>query len=267
MKHFKLKFLLLFFALAMAIPPAWAGTVTDVITAADLPAPEVNTTNFTYTAFTDKHFTSDALYSGNTANYKGAIVFNNNNSNKGIFTTVSGGKVKSVTIEWYSGTANDRKMQFFGKNEAYTSIGDLYSTSSSVQGTKIAEIQMSDNNLTQTVNIEGDYQYIGIRCSKSATNVNKITIVWETEGGDEPPTTDPTLKIGTESLTINDSGTNNSFTVKGENLVDNIGVTPIGFEPTLSATVGQPRDNWDNGTHYFWFERDGENVDGTVAVN
>jgi hypothetical protein len=78
----------------------------------------------------------------------------------------------------------------------------------------------------------------------------------------------PTLTVNPTSLTINDSGTNNSFTVEGENLIDNIGVTPVGFEPTLSATVGQPRDSWDNGTHYFWFERDGENiVNGTVAVN
>ena len=76
----------------------------------------------------------------------------------------------------------------------------------------------------------------------------------------------PTLTANPTSLTINENG--GSFTVEGENLIDNIGVTPVGFEPTLSATVGQPRDSWDNGTHYFWFERDGENiVNGTVAVN
>ena len=82
-------------------------------------------------------------------------------------------------------------------------------------------------------------------------------------------TYNPVLTVGTAELTINDNGTNNSFTVKGEYLKDNIGVkrSSTSFEPTLTATVGQPRDNWDNGTHYFWFERNGANVDGSVAVN
>ena len=35
MKYLKLKFLLMFFALAMAIPPAWAETVTDELTISD----------------------------------------------------------------------------------------------------------------------------------------------------------------------------------------------------------------------------------------
>ena len=61
MNYFKLKFLLLFFALAVAIPPAWAETVTDVITADDLPA-----TGTTYTYF-EESFNSDAVYSGATA--------------------------------------------------------------------------------------------------------------------------------------------------------------------------------------------------------
>ena len=80
-------------------------------------------TNTTYTSFSNKTFTSDAVYAGSTANgnnneAKGVIQIRSSSSNTGIITTTSGGLAKKVVVEWHSYTPSGRTLDIYGKNSA-----------------------------------------------------------------------------------------------------------------------------------------------------
>ena len=149
------------------------GTVTDVLTK-DL---FVATSN-SYKAFSDVTASSEAVYAGNTATSYGAIQMRSNNSNSGIVTTGSGGKIVSITVTWDSGTDATRQLDFYGKNSAYSSASDLYKAAT--QGTSIGSLKYSAT--PNTVTISGDYEYIGIRSKSGALYADKIEIVWSVAG-------------------------------------------------------------------------------------
>ena len=74
------------------------------------------------------------------------------------------------------------------------------------------------------------------------------------------------ITVNPSTLTINDSGTGNTFTVEGSNLgSDNVGVTQTNnnFTPTLKATTGTTYD----GGSYRGFTPAGGEVNGTVAMS
>ena len=211
MKYLKLKFLLMFFALAMAIPPAWAETKTDVITHSDLTA-----TSTTYTAFSNLEFNSDARYSGVTARYQNktnyAIQLNNGknaNGYYGIVSTTSGGVLKKVTIAFRSNTTVNRVVNIYGKNSAYTSSSELYNddTTTPSQDDIIGTAKYTDSNPTVTIdNIDGDYQYVGICANSGAVYILSITIEWETGGSSSlTPVTTFSFPQQSYSVTLGDS--------------------------------------------------------------
>ena len=79
-----------------------------------------------------------------------------------------------------------------------------------------------------------------------------------------------TLTVNPSILTIDDSGTNNTFTVEGSYLgSDNVGLTQTNnnFTPTLTATTGNPYDGVYNGTPYWGFTPAGGSLNGTVAMS
>lgn len=136
--------------------------VTDVLTA-DL----FTATNTSYTNFSEVQGQSGVLYSGNTAK-------NNNNirirseKDSGIITTKSTGIVRSVSVEWVSTT--DRTLNIYGSNTPYNSTSELYDNAE-----PIATISYGESS----VNIDGEYAYIGMRSSKNMLEVSNIKIVWE----------------------------------------------------------------------------------------
>ena len=136
--------------------------VTDVLTA-DL----FTATNTSYTNFSEVQGQSGVLYSGNTAK-------NNNNirirseKDSGIITTKSTGIVRSVSVEWISTT--DRTLNIYGSNTPYNSTSELYDNAE-----PIATISYGESS----VNIDGEYAYIGMRSSKNMLEVSNIKIVWE----------------------------------------------------------------------------------------
>lgn len=148
-------------------------TVTDVLTNKTFTA-----TSSTYTDFSGKTASSTAVYAGNSATSYGAIQLRSKNSNSGIVTTASGGKAVSVTVTWDSKTNAARKLDIYGKNSAYASAKNLYS--SSTQGTKLGSLQYSDT--PNTLIIDGDYEYIGIRSNSDALYADEIKIVWAVAG-------------------------------------------------------------------------------------
>ena len=148
-------------------------TVTDVLTNKTFAA-----TTSKYTDFSGKTASSTAVYAGNSATSYGAIQLRSSNSNSGIVTTASGGKAVSITVTWDSSTNASRKLDIYGKNSAYDSATNLYS--SSTRGTNLGSLQYSDT--PNTLTIEGDYEYIGIRSNSGALYADEIKIVWAVAG-------------------------------------------------------------------------------------
>ena len=117
--------------------------------------------------------TSQAVYKGNSAGGNESIQLRSNNSNSGIVTTTSAGKIRKVSVSWNQSTTDGRTLDVYGKNSAYSSAEDLYN--SSKQGTKLGSIVYGTS--TELI-ISGDYTYVGVRSKQSALYLSSITFSW-----------------------------------------------------------------------------------------
>ena len=150
----------------------------------------------TYQEFSEKNITSNAVYAGNASSGADSYIqLRTKNSNAGIVTTTSGGKLKSVTITFNEKTT-DRSIEIYGSNTAYTAATDLYGDNA---GTKLGTIAANDENKTLT--IEGDYTFVGLRSSDGAIYVNQITIVWDGEGATPDTKTATTIEFADGYMT------------------------------------------------------------------
>lgn len=136
-----------------------------------------------YSGWSGKTVTSSAVYAGNSAGGNDAIQLRSANSNSGIVTTTSGGKVAKVSVSWNKNTASDRTLDIYGKNTAYSAASELYDNSS--KGTKLGSIIYGTST---ELDITGDYTYIGVRSNDGALYLDELNITW----GD-PSVTAPTL--------------------------------------------------------------------------
>ena len=175
----------LFSFVAAVLCAVSASAVVDTLTVDKFTA----TSATTYTDFSGVTATSNAVYAGNTAKSdKGAIQLRSKNSNSGIVSTTSGGKVLTVSVVWNAETDAKRVLDIYGSNTPYKSAADLYTNA---QGTKIGSIAKSGE--TTTVTIEGDYYYVGLRSNDGAMYLDSITIEWDGSEAPEPtPDPDPT---------------------------------------------------------------------------
>lgn len=183
----KLRFSLLTL-LVMLCGTVFAGKVTDVLN---------NTwtgiTGTSYTVFADKTANSNAVYAGQCAGGNSSIQLRSTNSNSGIVTTTSGGKLKKVTVTWNSNTSDGRTLNIYGSNTAYTAAANLYSNSD--QGTLLGTIVKGTST---ELEISDDYTYVGMRSYSGAMYLDKISIDWETSDPD-PYTVDFNTAISTSS--------------------------------------------------------------------
>lgn len=149
-------------------------------------------TGTNYTSWSNKQCSNEnhsgAKYAGTTAGGNNSVQFRTS-STSGLISTTSGGTAKSVTIDWNSSTAKEREVEVYGKSEAYSSVADLFD--SNKQGTLLGTFIYKSNAAT-SIEINGDYKYIGIRSKKDALYLNKISIAWH-EGGDASAPVDPQL--------------------------------------------------------------------------
>lgn len=129
-----------------------------------------------YASWSGVTATSDAVYAGQSAGGNDAIQLRSKNSNSGIVTTASGGKLTKVQVVWNSNTS-DRSLDIYGKNSAYTDPSDLYDTSG--KGTKLGSIA---SGMATELAITGDYTFVGVRSNNGALYMDKITFVWEGSG-------------------------------------------------------------------------------------
>lgn len=127
-----------------------------------------------YTSWADVSATSTAVYAGQSAGGNEAIQLRSNNSNSGVISTTSGGKLAKITVTWNSNTASDRTLNVYGSNTAYTSPTELYGDAS---GEKLGTIV---NGTSTELVIDGDYAYVGLRSNSGAMYLDEIQITWTT---------------------------------------------------------------------------------------
>lgn len=218
-----MKKLLTFFLTALlAFSVGWAAEVTDVLNRAFT---GVDNGTSTYSSWSGKTSYSPAVYAGNSAGSNNSIQLRSNNSNSGIVTTTSGGKVKSITVSWSSSTVNGRTLNVYGKNSAYSAATDLYGNNS---GTLLGTIVKGTST---SLTITGDYEYIGFRSASGAMYLLEVSIVWETSGGGT------TVTAPTISPNGGNFATSQKVTLSHDDADAAIYYTTNGAEPTTSSTL------------------------------
>ena len=150
-------------------------TVTDVLT-----REVIGSTGSSYTDWSGKTSNSDAVYAGNSAGGSGSIQLRTTQSNSGIVSITSGGKLAKITVEWNNDNTNGRSIYIYGSNTAYSSASNLYD--SAKKGTYLGKLTYNINTPTSTTTeliVDGEYTYVGIRASSGTIYLNSISLYWE----------------------------------------------------------------------------------------
>lgn len=149
----------------------WGQGVTDVLTSDSLAA-----TGTSYTKFEGVTLSSGAVYAGQTARSKSDAIQMRATSPSGIVTTSSGGTLTSIRVSWNSNSTKDRSLEVYGKNTAYDSSADLFSTKTKM-GTLLGSIKY-DGTTEDYLVINGEYTYVGLRSKEGAIYLDKIEITY-----------------------------------------------------------------------------------------
>lgn len=165
-----------------------ANEIADVLTKESM---GLSGSSNSYNEYSNIAISSNARYYAYTAfNSSGNIQLNNNNKGYGIVSTVSGGKVKSITIKWdTANTSAERTIDIYGKNTAYSTAQDLYGATT--KGVQLGSLVYKTDAEEETLIVDGDYEYVGLLSNKNALYIKEITIVWALEKdviNDDPKT-------------------------------------------------------------------------------
>lgn len=148
--------------------------------------------NSGYSSVSNKKLVSNAIYNGwlakFTTNSDYGIQFASGKkgtpgTNCALYTSETGGTIKSVVVEFCSKTTDKRDLNVYAKNVAYNSVDDLYSTDESKLGVLIGTATKTATKTSYTFDGKG-YKYIGF-VSNAFVGVKKITIVWEKDNRKE----------------------------------------------------------------------------------
>ena len=145
--------------------------VTDTLTRTTT---GVANTSTTYTDWTHNSATSGISYKGQSAGSNDSIQIRSDKNSSGIVvkTNTNGVKASSVTVAWNSNTSNNRTLNVYGKDTAYSSPSDLYGNNA---GTLLGTIVKGTST---SLNITGDYEYIGLRSNSGAMYLDEVNIQW-----------------------------------------------------------------------------------------
>lgn len=137
-------------------------------------------TSTVYSSWDGVDGATGAVYAGHTAGGYESIQLRSTRTddtyNSGIVTTTSGGNIRSISVTWYGGTGNGRKINIYGKNTGYSSPNDLFDTDKDVQGTFLGSIV---KGVSTTLEIEGNYAYVGVRSYSGALYMLDITFTYD----------------------------------------------------------------------------------------
>ena len=217
--------------------------VTDVLTKAT-----TGVAGSTYTEWSGKVATSSAVYAGFTAGSYSSIQLKSKSSNSGIISTTSGGKLKSVSVVWNTKTESGRTINIYGSTTPYSEVSDLYSDST--KGTLLGSITYGTST---TLDISGEYQYIGIRSSVNAVYLDEISITWTGEAvipPDPPGPVDPPVSESTNSPYVNGVAYKLSFHSTNDS-------NDYYFAGSMNGYYGATSTSYDSGTDVY-FEQNGD---------
>lgn len=188
---------------AVRVEKAVDNNVTDVLT-----GETTGVTGSSYVSWEGKTLTSGAVYAGQSAGSYGSIQLRSDTSKgySGVISTTSGGTVKKVVVSWNSNTAPARTLNVYGSSSAYTSPSDLYN--STKQGTLLGTIVCGTS---VELDVEGDYEYIGVRSASGAMYLDKIEITWTPAAPKENY-----LEVSTNLIEVEAEATIASFTVNSD---------------------------------------------------
>ena len=136
-----------------------------------------------YLAWSEKSFTSSAVYTGNSAGggddkcvQLRSGTSKDSTIHSGIVTTTSGGTLYGVEVEWNALAATDRCLDVYGSNEPYSSVEDLYVNASA--GDLLGSIKCGTS---EQLVVSGEYSYVGLRSKDGAEYFDEIVVVWTSE--------------------------------------------------------------------------------------
>lgn len=152
----------------------WGQGVTDVLTSDCFTA-----TGSSYTEFAGVTLPSGAVYAGQTAKSSSGAFRLRATSPSGIVSTTSGGTLTSIRVTWNSNSTKGRTLEVYGKNTAYDSSADLFSTKTK-KGTHLGSI-VYDGTADAYLAINGEYKFVGLCSAKDAIYLDKIEITYEGE--------------------------------------------------------------------------------------
>ncbi|MDE6397174.1 MAG: chitobiase/beta-hexosaminidase C-terminal domain-containing protein, partial [Muribaculaceae bacterium] len=176
---------------------ASAANVTDVLTVESLKSNAgFSASSTTYADYTVEG-ESGAVYAFQCAHNKGTCIQLRSTNNAGIVVTKSPGKVESVTLTWASNTADARSIQVYSADTAYTSTANLYAPDKA--GTLVGTIGKTDS--IQTLTLPTPAPFAGIRSASGALYLEKIEIVWQTDGS-VPTVARPVITCADNKVTI-----------------------------------------------------------------
>lgn len=168
------KFLLLLMCILAATATLPAATYTDVLTVTSFPN---YPTSSNYGNYECPSAITGITYSAHMAGAHSSIQLNDSSSGIVITTNENGYKLVKVTVEWNSNTAAARKLDVYGKSDAYTAPSDLYNDTN--KGTQLGSIDHETNQTELTIPQDKKFAYIGLRSKKSAMYISKLTLEWE----------------------------------------------------------------------------------------
>lgn len=175
-----------------AVGETETATVTDVITADSL-----GLSGTTYLSL-DKvgvNKSSSALYSGNVARVKISDTENgikmSKNKKYGLVTTISGGVLKSVTVEWFKNV--EATLNVYSSASSFANCSDLYLSSVGKPHTVAIPLESGSTTINFT---DDNIKFFGVASGLGTIYLNKITVEWA-------PSTFGTL----DSVTVTNSGT------------------------------------------------------------
>ena len=137
---------------------------------------------------------SNAYYTGNSSVNNDKLIQLRSSSNSGIISTVSGGSIKKVVL---NGTANNNKVNVYGKNTPYESTSDLYDEN--LRGDFLGSVTMGS---TTDVEPSNYYEYIGIIANNGAVYFNEIDIYWENSKTKVSAPTDVEASVSGTSINV-----------------------------------------------------------------
>ena len=188
-----------------------------------------------YTDWSGVRSNTTAIYAGNSAGDNNSIQLRKSSGTQapsGIITTSSGGYATKVTVTWNSNTANNRKLNVYGKSTAYSSVSDLYGDNA---GILLGEIVCGTST---ELSIPYDCQYIGLCSDDGAMYLEEIRIEWSETGSGTPiPTPEITVATVAATSTATSAGTtatlNGTITLVNGAVIGN--VTEAGFYYKLTS--------------------------------